>query len=194
MNNANFTVNVAGNGTLENHSRLLNYPAGIFFDDHFNLCVADSPNNRIQRFTFGSLTGTTVAGTGLMGSLSLSAPYGVTLDGDGYIFVADAGKSRIIGSGPRGFRSIIGCEGSGSAAHQLNTPLSISFDSVGNLYVTDWLNCRIQKFLLTTNSCGEFRRISLIRELHTVDYRCAVQSGAIFGLCRMGDQCNDICR
>lgn len=156
VNNPNHTVAIAGNGILGADTHLLANPCGIFVDDNFNLYVADSLNNRIQRFDFGSNNGTTVAGNGLMGSLTLLMPMDVILDANGYMFILDTGNHRIIGSGPLGFRCIVGCSGSGSSANQLNSPISISFDSTGNLFVADWFNSRIQKFLLATNSCGEF--------------------------------------
>lgn len=155
-NNPNDTLVIAGNGTGGAEPFLLTNPCGIFVDDDFNLYVADSANNRIQRFAFGSMNGTTVAGNRLMGSLTLLMPMGVILDANGYMFIVDTGNHRIIGSGPLGFRCIVGCSGTGSDANQLNSPISISFDSRGNLFVADWLNSRIQKFLLATNSCGEY--------------------------------------
>ena len=64
---------------------------------------------------------------------------------------------RIIGSGPDGFRCVVGCSGiSGSASDQLNYPQNLAFDSFGNLFVVDKNNGRIQQFLLVTNSCSKY--------------------------------------
>ncbi len=41
--------------------------------------------------------------------------------------------------------------GKGSAANQLNKPTDLSFDMIGNLYVCDMDNNRIQKFALIDN-------------------------------------------
>ena len=74
----------------------------------------------------------------------------------------DTGNNRIVGSGPNGFRCLVGCSGSGgSASNQLNSPETLSFDSYGNMFVTDWWNNRIQKFVLSTNSCGKYKSIHL---------------------------------
>jgi DNA-binding beta-propeller fold protein YncE len=132
---------------------MLYNPQGIFVDSNLNLYVADFSNNRIQFFLAGQLSGTTIAGNGV--SISLYGPSGITLDADGYLFTVDCSNSRVVGSGPNGFRCLVGCSGYGSASDQLWNPQGLSFDSYGNMFVTDGSNYRIQKFFLATNSCGK---------------------------------------
>ncbi|CAF0715551.1 unnamed protein product [Adineta steineri] len=133
---------------------MLNSPRGIFVDIKFNLYVADCINDRVQLFQFGQLNGTTVVGHGANNTIDLDCPVGIVFDDDGYLFISDSQNNRIIGSSSNGFRCIIGCiSTSGSASNQLNHPQMISFDSYGNLYVVDAYNDRIQKFLLTSNTC-----------------------------------------
>ncbi len=104
--------------------------------------------------SFGQLSGTTVAESAI--TIALNQPSGVVLDADNYLFIVDCGNNRIIGSGPNGFRCVAGCSGlSGSSANQLYSPGMLSFDSYGNIFVTDRDNNRIQKFLLATSSCGK---------------------------------------
>ena len=151
----NLTV-VAGAGCPGSTSDMLTYPNGIFVDLTCILYVADSGNNRIQRFSLGQMNAITIAGNGAPGTINLSSPMAVILDGDGYVFIVDSNNHRIVGSGPDGFRCVIGCTGSsGSALNQLNYPQSMSFDSYGNIWVADGNNGRIQKFLLQNNSYGE---------------------------------------
>ena len=120
------------------HPRDLNSPRGIFVNTNFSLYVADSGNNRIQYFISGQSSGTTVAGNGASGTITLSSPFAVVLDGDGYLFIADTNNNRIVGSGPYGFRCVAGCSRmNGSAPDQLGTPYMLSFDGYGNIYVTD---------------------------------------------------------
>jgi DNA-binding beta-propeller fold protein YncE len=128
-------------------SRLL-HPRGIFVDDDLNLYVADSHNHRIQMFSPERALGTTVAGTGAPGTISLNQPSDVKLDADGYLFIVDSENHRIVGSGPGGFRCIVGCGSGGSGIEQLDNPSSLSFDSYGNLFVLDRDNHRLQKFNL----------------------------------------------
>ena len=152
----NNTVIVAGNSMNGSAPNMLHGPRGIFVDTDFVLYVADCYNNRIQRFLYGQSNGLTVAGSGAMGSISLSLPHDVILDGNGYIYIVEFYGHRIVCSGPYGFRCIIGCTGTaGSAANQLSNPTGLSFDNHGNLFVTDSANSRVQKFLLSNTSCGE---------------------------------------
>ena len=134
---------------------LLREPRGIFVDDNLNLYVADSLNNRIQFFSFGAANGTTLAGTGASGTIALNFPNGVVLDGHGHLFITDTNSNRIVCSTPDGYRCLVGCgRVTGAAANQLNKPWMVSFDTYGNMYVSDRDNARIQKFDLATNSCG----------------------------------------
>ena len=156
-NDPNTSTIVAGTGCPGMTSYMLSDPNGIFIDDNFNLYVADSSNNRIQRFRPGESNGITVAGYGAQNSITLYSPTDVVLDADGYLFIVDQKNHRVVGSGPYGFRCIIGCTGySGSAADRLLYPRTLSFDTDGNIYVADTNNNRIQKFFLATNSCGMF--------------------------------------
>ncbi|CAF4159214.1 unnamed protein product, partial [Adineta steineri] len=148
-NNLNIWSIVAGTGTAGATSLTLNSPRGIFVDNNLNLYVADGGNNRIQKFLSGQLNGTTIP----TGTIALSWPTAVVLDADGYLFIVDYANSRLIGSGPYGFRCIAACSGQGSQSNQLYNPEMLSFDSYGNIFVTDYGNSRIQKFLLITNSC-----------------------------------------
>ena len=149
--------NNVGTGTPGSASNLLNEPHGIFVDRNFNLYVADSGNNRIQRFSSGQSNGITVAGAGSSIAVALNYPTAVILDANGNLFIADTNNDRIVRTDSTGFRCIVGCTGlSGSGADQLDKPWSLSFDSYGNLFVTDQSNSRIQKFVLATNSCGMY--------------------------------------
>ena len=149
---------VAGANCYGSASNMLSSPNGIFVDLNFTLYVADSGNNRIQRFNSSQVNAITIAGDGAPGTINLSYPVDIVLDGDGYIFIADLGYGRIIGSGPDGFRCVASCVngGGGSASNQLSSPRSLSFDSDGNIWVADYDDRRIQKFLLSTNSRGEY--------------------------------------
>ncbi|CAF4153927.1 unnamed protein product [Adineta steineri] len=143
----------AGTGGAGSSYRKLNNPHGIFVDNNLTLYVADCNNNRIQSFAFNQTNGTTIAGTGASGTISLTCPTGIMFDADEYLFIVEYGGSRIIGSSFNGFRCIASCSGPGSSSSQLNNPYSFSFGSYGNIFVADQTNCRIQKFLVSTNSC-----------------------------------------
>ena len=148
---------VAGMKCAGNSSSMLRAPHGIFVSKNKDLYVADWANNRIQKFRSGERNGTTVAGDGASGTISLDGPIDVVVGGDGYLFIVDSKKDRILGSDANGFRCIVGCTGTrGWAADQLHGPRSLSFDSRGNLYVVDYWNDRIQRFALQRNDCSEY--------------------------------------
>ena len=148
---------VAGTGCAGSSPNTLQGPNGIFVTIDLNVYIADGNNNRVQLFRPEELNATTVAGAGSIGTISLSAPTGVVLDADGYLFIVDQSNHRIVGSSPDGFRCVVGCSGSrGSVSHQLDTPQTLSFDNNGNMFVMDRGNNRIQKFLLSNNPCGKY--------------------------------------
>ena len=152
----NQITTVAGAGCPGYQSHLFYFPRGIFVTISFDLYVADTGNHRIQRFQAGQMNATTVTGREAPGTMQLSLPSEVVLDADGYLFITDSGHNRIIGSGPDGFRCVIGCtSGGGSGSNQLSYPQSMAFDSHGNIFVADTNNNRIQKFLLSSNICSK---------------------------------------
>ena len=157
LNDPSMTLTIAaGTGCNGSATNMLKYPNGIFVDNNLNLYVADWGNDRVQSFRSGELNGTTVAGSGSSSAFTLDGPTAVVLDADGYLFIVDHSRHRIVGSGPYGFRCIVGCTGSsGSASNQLLHPRALSFDSDGNIFVADRDNDRIQKFFLINNSCGK---------------------------------------
>jgi hypothetical protein len=155
-NSTTLTV-VAGTNVSGSEPDMLNQPYGIFVDINFDLYVADSGNDRIQLFGLGQSNGKTVAADPLSNTtIALNGPTGIVLDGNHSLFIVDRGNSRIIGSGPYGFRCLVGCHSPGSASNQLYQPTTLSFDSYGNMFVTDTGNNRTQKFIQLNNSDGKF--------------------------------------
>ena len=148
----------AGTGCPGSSSNMLNNPFGIYVDHNFDLYVADTENNRIQRFHYGELSGTTVAGKAAVSfSFTLNKPTSVILDADGYLFIVDSGTQRIIRSGPSGFKCVIGCSTSSCLLpnHMCN-PVTAIFDYHGNFYITNTNKNGIQKFALSANFCSKF--------------------------------------
>ncbi|CAF1480449.1 unnamed protein product [Adineta steineri] len=144
----------AGNDTKGSASNQLYGPEGIFVDVNLDLYVVDGANSRVQLFQSGDSDGITVAGsTSLNPTITLYFPTGIILDAEKYLFIVDLGNGRIVGSGLDGFRCLVGCYGQGSQSNQLREPFSLSFDHSGNMFVTDSLNHRIQKFKYLKRYC-----------------------------------------
>jgi DNA-binding beta-propeller fold protein YncE len=150
----NTSITVAGTGTGGFAPNMLLNPQGIFVDTNFDLYVADYYNDRIQLFRLGEQNGITIAGDRSKTIIiTLRRPTGIILDADKYLFIVDSNNHRIIGSDSNGFRCLVGCSASsGLASNQLNNPFTLRFDSYGNIFVTDSLNNRIQKFVLLIDS------------------------------------------
>ena len=68
-------------------------------------------------------------------------------------------------------RILAGCtRSSGLLSDPLNNPISLSFDSHGNIYAVDALYARIQKFSLFTNSCSKSLDFVQLTSLISFDF------------------------
>jgi sugar lactone lactonase YvrE len=139
----------------------------IALDAAGNLYIADGGNARVRKVDSKGII-TTIAGTGEPGysgdggpatAAQLSRPAGLAFDAAGALYIADSPSltfsngnrirkidkagtiSTVAGSGEGGFS---GDGGPATSAHLLQ-PLSIAFDTQGNLYIVDTGNNRIRK-------------------------------------------------
>lgn len=161
----NGTAGFSGDGGNATLATLTN-PYGITIDATGNLYIADTYNSRIRKIT-PSGTITTIAGTNSVGfsgdgglgvNASLNLPQEVAVDLSGNIYIADSQNHRIrkintsgvistiAGNGVNGFSG----DGSPATSAQLDTPVGVSIDGSGNIYIADLVNQRIRKI----NSLG----------------------------------------
>ena len=120
------------------------YPYGITTDSSGNVYVADTGNNRIQKF---NSSGTFLAKWGANGSADgeFNTPAGITTDSSGNVYVTDTNNHRIQKFNSSGtFLAKWGTSGSGDG--EFDRPYDITTDSSGNVYVVEMYNHRIQKF------------------------------------------------
>lgn len=123
-----------------------------------NIYVADASNNfRVRKITPAGVV-TTVAGNGVSGyadgtgtSASFSMLLGIAIDGNGNIYLADLGNSRIRKVTPASEVSTIAGTGvfgyadGPAATSAFNLPMGVAVDNAGNVYVADAGNNRIRK-------------------------------------------------
>ncbi|CAF2070980.1 unnamed protein product [Rotaria magnacalcarata] len=141
-----------GNGTNSNQ---LYYPRGLLYDASTNsLLIANNRAHNIVRWVLGSSTWTLIVGssTGVIGNTPqlLSYPTDVILDPFGNMYVSDEGNQRIqyFLAGQTNGSTVAGVTGiTSTALGFFNTPLSVVMDSQHSLYVVEYINARVQKFV-----------------------------------------------
>jgi sugar lactone lactonase YvrE len=78
---------------------------------------------------------------------SISDPIDIFVDNNYTLFVADGNNNRIIKYYANAASGIfVAGSGTGSSSSQLNQPKGIAVDEMGNVFVGDTANYRIQKF------------------------------------------------
>jgi sugar lactone lactonase YvrE len=147
----------------------LNFPDGVGLDGDGNLYIGDALNNRIRKVTAATGVITTVAGNGVAGysgdggqatNAELNFPSRPALDAAGNLYIADYQNNRIrrvdtstgiiatvVGNGVGGFSG----DGGLATIAELNGPISVTVDALGNLYIGDINNARIRVVNTTTN-------------------------------------------
>jgi len=156
---------VAGNGTYgytgdggAATSAEMNYPTGVAVDSSGALYIADSDNNVVRKVVNGIIT--TAVGTGTEGyigdggaatSAELAYPQGLAVDAQGNLYISDSLNyavrwvnngviNTLAGNGTLGYQ---GDGGPGTSA-ELNIPVGIALDVLGNLYIADSGNNRVR--------------------------------------------------
>jgi uncharacterized protein (TIGR03437 family) len=165
---------VAGTAALAG----LTNPQDVELGPNNTILIADTGNGSIRSVSAagiistisGDLKGSVgLSGDGVATTLAMLAPFGVTADSSGNIYVAESGTYRIrkidttgnittaIGDGTQGFA------GDGGPANkvEMSLPTSVALDSSGNVYFADSLNNRIRKLaggtVTTFAGSGVFR-------------------------------------
>lgn len=138
-------------------ARLKN-PSGLSLDTAGNLVVADRLNHRIRKVTIAGEV-STLAGDGTSGykdgdavTARFADPYGITVDGNGNILVADLNNNKVRKLTSSAVSTVAGTgkgflDGPGASA-QLNQPTDICTDAAGNIFVADLGNNCIRKISL----------------------------------------------
>ena len=139
----------------------MNIPAGLTFDKHGNLYIADRANHRIRKVDKKGII-TTVAGNGTSGfsgdggpatKASLNLPSGVVVDPKGNLYISDRSNNRIrvvnskgiiktfAGNGDEGYHG----DNMPALKATIDKPFGLALDKDNNLYIADRGNNRIRK-------------------------------------------------
>jgi len=136
-------------------------PEGLAIDTSGNIYVADAANHRVRKVTAAG-TISTVAGNGHPGfagdngpaqASQLNQPYGLVLDPQGNLFVADYGNQRVRRIGTDGNITTIagtGQSGSGGDGGQATAasfmgPRNLAMDAAGDLFVSEFDGHRVRR-------------------------------------------------
>lgn len=152
------TAGYAGDAGLPTNARLSS-PGGIAFDPAGVLYVADTGNNAVRKVTLGASISTFAGGNtaGFSGdngqavNASFNGPIGVSVRGDGVVFIADTNNNRlrqvskdgivrtVYGTSSSGYRGT----GSASSSAELNNPVAVLMSTGNNPIVVDAYNHRL---------------------------------------------------
>ncbi len=124
------TTVIKVNGKKGGAGNQLDHPIGIAIDKNGYVYVADSVNNRVQKFT--STGGNAIMTFGSTAPGGLKRPAGVAVDSSFYVYVSDTANHRIVKFNLfGGFVTTWGSQGAGNT--QFNGPIGIT---VAGNYVT----------------------------------------------------------
>jgi len=143
-----------GNGNIAN-SALYNAPYGVVVDASNNVYIADVFNNVIRKVNYSTKFITNIAGNATAGfsgdagaatSAQLNNPYGLAIDKNGNIYIADALNNRIrkVAAATQIITTIAGTgaagntgDGAAATAAQISNPRGVAVDVTGNVFILD---------------------------------------------------------
>lgn len=158
---------VAGNGTAgfsgdggPATKASLNLPSGVVVDDKGNLYIADRSNDRVRIVNSEGII-KTFAGSGNEGyngdsmpatQATIDKPFGLALDNNGNLYIADRGNNRIRKVNKAGIITTVAGDGAfffmgdNGPAYRASIagPTGIAVDGKGNVYIADRNNNRIR--------------------------------------------------
>ena len=142
-------------------SAQLRGPSGVAVDTARNVYISDSKNNKIRKVSSAGII-TTLAGTGTPGnngdggaatSAQLHWPEGIIVDSSLNLYIADTYNNKVRKVSSTGIITTFagtgtaarGGDGGPATSAQLNAPVAVTIDALGNIYIADSNNNKIRK-------------------------------------------------
>jgi len=146
---------VAGNGVSGSSNDQLMNPIGLAYDYRSNsLFIADYGNSRVMKYLYNSSIGIRVVGNNTCGTstIQLCQPHGLFFEqSSNSLLIANAGAYNIVRwtLNDTQWSIVVGnSEGtSGISPSTFGYPTDVMLDPMGNIYVADRFNHRVQFFL-----------------------------------------------
>lgn len=177
---AGTTTNFAGsgnNGYIDGAATIAEFrlATGVTRDAAGNLFVADRDNYCIRKITPAGIV-TTFAGSGTPGfvdgtgtAAKFNLPFGITIDASGNLYVGEINNNAIRKITPAGVVTTLAGNPNGYSGTQdglgtnarFNSPVGLTTDAAGNVYVADYNNHQIRKVTpagLVTTLAGNSNR------------------------------------
>jgi hypothetical protein len=136
--NFSFGEEGSGNGQLKQPN------LGIATDSEGDIWVADTENNRVEKFNSKGEYLSQFGKEGI-GNGEFKAPKGLAIDSEGNIWVVDSGNNRVEKFNSKG-EYLLKCGEEGSGEGQFKSPSGIALDFADRPIVVDTGNNRVEKF------------------------------------------------
>ncbi len=127
-------------------------PTSLSFVADGSLLITDTAARRIRQVSSGRITA--------YAALSMRRPEGIAADGDGSVYVADAGNQVVVQSALDGSSSIAGSGEQGAfaagvpASSPMDSPAAVALGSNGDVVVSDRRNHQVQRIALARIDFG----------------------------------------
>ncbi|MFN8273556.1 MAG: T9SS type A sorting domain-containing protein [Flavobacteriaceae bacterium] len=153
---------ICGNGIpgatdANGNAASFNFPFGIACNGFGELYIADTGNNKIRKVN-ASYSVSSIAGNGNSGALdglginaSFNSPYGIAVNTNGDVYVADYQNNKIRKINSLGVVSTFSGNGNGESIDgqgilaSFNRPVSLTIDPSGSILVADFYGHKIRK-------------------------------------------------